>query len=354
LSWLRGPLTASELGTMMAPQKARAAAALGTQAGGIAGGTATAAAGAAAAAGSDAGSRPVLPAGIREVFLPANSATPVYRLAILWTAKLHFVDAGHAIDAWQPVSGLALPPGEGGDPDWQVLASMAASAPPATTAAPVPLARFTAPPATALRAASWAAWSKSLSAALYQEARSTLQYCAPAKAVSNPGEDAGAFRARLGQSLREQRDHEVDALTASFAPKLAALQQRLAQAQSRAQVQHSQATSQTVQAAVAVGATILGAFFGRKAASVTTVTRAATALRTATRVGTERQQAAQADDTVAGVQQQVDALQAQSAAAIAELKARLDPATLPLEALALAPRKGDISVGELVAAWVPG
>jgi multidrug resistance efflux pump len=104
---------------------------------------------------------------------------------------------------------------------------------------------------------------------------------------------------------------------------------------------------------VAVGATILGAFFGRKATSVATVSRAATALRTATRVGAERQQAAQADESVAAVQQQIDALQAQGAAAIAELKARLDPAALPLESLAIAPRKGDISVGELVAAWVP-
>jgi hypothetical protein len=339
LSWLRGPLTAAELGMMMAPQKARVA---GASAASTAGG-----------ATSDANSRPVLPTGIRELFLPATSATPTYRLAILWSAKLHFVDASHAVDAWQAVSGLALPPGEGGDPDWQVLASMAASTPPATTGAPVPLARFTPPPAAALRAASWAAWSKSLAGALYQEARSTLQYSASAKAVSNPGEDAGAFRARLAQALREQRDREVDALSASFAPKLAALQARLGQAQSRAQVQHSQATAQTVQAAVAVGATILGAFFGRKTASVATVSRAATALRTATRVGAERQQAAQADESVAGVQQQIDALQAQGAAAIAELKARLDPAALPLESLAIAPRKGDIVVGELVAAWVP-
>ncbi len=358
LSWLRGPLTAAELGTMMAPQKARAAGqgvgvGVGVSAGAGAGAGVGVGAAASGAVAGDASARPVLPSGIREVFLPAASATPTYRLAILWTAKLHFVDAGHGVDAWQAVSGLALPPGDGADPDWQVLASMGASAPPATTAAPVPLARFAAPPAAALRAASWAAWSKSLAAALYQDARNTLQYCAAAKATSGPGEDAGAFRARLAQSLREQRDREVDALTASFAPRLAALQQRLSQAQSRAQVQHSQATSQTVQAAVAVGATILGAFFGRKAASVSTVTRAATALRTATRVGSEREQAAQADEGVAGVQQQIDALQAQSAAAIAELKSRLDPGTLPMESLALAPRKGDISVGELVAAWVP-
>jgi hypothetical protein len=345
LSWLRGPLTAAELGTMMAAQRARSATAPGN-----------ATAGAAAiggGAGAAANARPVLPAGIREVFLPANSATPSYQLAILWSAKLHFVDAGHGVDAWQPVSGLALPPGEATDPDWQVLASMAASTPPATTAAPVPLARFVAPPASALRAASWAAWSKSLSAALYQEARCTLQHYAGAKAISNPGEDAGAFRARLAQALREQRDREVDALTASVAPKLAALQARLAQAQSRAQVQHSQATAQTVQAAVAVGATILGALFGSKKLSTTTVTRAATAMRSATRIGEQRQEAAQADESVATVQQQIDALQAQCEAAITALKAKLDPATMPLEAVALAPRKGDITVGELVAAWVP-
>jgi hypothetical protein len=361
LSWLRGPLTAAELGTLMAPQRATRAALAGSS--GAAGsarsaGTAGTAAATAGAPGSatalTADTRPVLPPGIREIFLPATGTAPGYRLAVQWSAKLHFVDSKHGVDAWQTLAGRFTPPTGAAEPDWAAGSALADAAAASGSDAPAANARFAAPPASALRAANWRDWSQAVAAHLYEEARAPLQYCETLKQASQPGEEAGAFRARLALALREQRDAQVDALRAQYAPRLANLQTRLQQAQLRAQREHAQATQQTLSAAVAVGATLLSAFLGRKAVSMTTVSRAATAVRGATRIGAERQQAAQADESVAGVQAAIGALQAESEAALSALKAKLDPASLPLEALAIAPRKGDTTVGELLACWVPG
>jgi len=349
LSYLRGPLTAIEIGTLMAPQRAARASAIAAAV--TAAGTTAAVNNAAAAAPA---SRPALPAQARELFLPPapGSGAVQYRFNLLGSAKLHFLDSRYGVDTWQTLQLLAPLDNTGSDALWSEAREAAALR---TQAADTPLASasFAPPPARALRAESYAAWSKSLSAHLYETARTELLYCAALKLASAPGESEGDFRVRLGQRLRELRDTQLAALSSSYAPKLAALQERLQRAQVRATREHSQAAQQTLQTVVAVGSTILGALFGRRAASVGTVGRAATAIRSATRIGQERQDAAQADDSAGAVEQALHQLQSDCDAAINALKAQLDPAAIVLQSVQIAARKSDIAVGELAVGWLP-
>jgi hypothetical protein len=256
------------------------------------------------------------------------------------------------VDAWQTLQLLAPLNPEGKDAVWSEAREATALRTQAGNA-PLAGAGFTLPPASALRADSYAAWSKSLSAHLYETARAELLYCEALKLASTPGESEGDFRVRLGQRLRELRDSELDKLQSSYAPKLTALQDRLQRAQARATREHSQATQQTLQTVVAVGSTILGALFGRRAASVTTVGRAATAIRSATRIGQERQDAANADESASSVEQAVKQLQADCDAAVAALKAQRDPGAISLQTVQVAARKSDIAIGELAVGWLP-
>jgi hypothetical protein len=361
LSYLRGPLNAGEIGTLMAPQRAARAAAIAAALAATpgAGGTGVASAattnGAAGGPGpGGAASRPALPAQVRELFLPAATGSgPIqYRLALLASAKLHYVEPRYGLDAWQTLQQLLPVDDEASEPLWAEARDATALRAQGGTM-PAPGASYAVPPTRALRAESYAAWSKAYAAHLYESARASLFYCEALKLASTPGESEGDFRVRLGQQLREQRDAQIDALGRSQAPKLAALQDRLQRAQARATREHSQATQQTLQTAVAVGSTILGALLGRRAVTATTVSRAATALRTATRIGQEREDAAQADESVASVQQALAQLEEESAGAISALKARLDPAAIILQGVQVPARKSDISIGELAVAWVP-
>ncbi|MGB8693779.1 MAG: hypothetical protein WCD08_09755, partial [Steroidobacteraceae bacterium] len=295
-----------------------------------------------------------LPAQARELFLPAlqGSGAAQYRFNLLGSAKLHFLEPRYGVDAWQTLQLLAPLDDAGSDALWsEAREATALRAQAANT--PLAGASFAPPPARALRAESYAAWSKSLSAHLYETARTELLYCAALKLASAPGESEGDFRVRLGQRLRELRDTQLAALNSSYAPKLAALQERLQRAQARATREHSQATQQTLQTVVAVGSTILGALFGRRAASVGTVGRAATAIRSATRIGQERQDAAQADDSAGAVEQAMHQLQSDCEAAVNALKAQLDPAAIVLQSVSVAARKSDIAIGELAVGWLP-
>ena len=364
LSYLRGPLTAAEIGRLMAPQRAVAAAVEAAAAKANANASAAngdtalpkgAAPGAvAAASGSAATARPALPAAVRELFLPAVSGSGAvqYRLNLLAGAKLHFVDPRYSIDAWQTMQLLAPLSNDGSEVLWSEARDATALRAQAATA-PLGNAGYYSPPAAALRAESYANWTKSLAAHLYEAGRTELFYCESLKLAANLHESEGDFRARLALRLRETRDAQVEVLRASYAPKLATLQQRLQSAQARAAREHSQATQQTLQTIVSVGSTILGAFFGRRAASVTTVGRAATAIRSATRIGQERQDATHADESVASVEQAQQQLQADCEAALNELKSKLDPSAVTLQKVSVAARKSDIAIADLAVAWLP-
>ncbi len=343
LSYLRGPLTAPEIAKLMAPRKHASAAA-----------SAATASAAPTIMDSVPASRPPLAPSIREYFLPPinGSGAIEYRPMILGAARLHYIDARLGVDAWQTLHLLAPLSDDGHEVLWAETRDAGALRSQAT-ATPADGSSFSALPGVASRADSYADWGKALAAHLYETARNSLLVCDALKQCSNPGESEGEFRTRLGQSLRESRDAQIEKLRASYAPRFATLQDRLARAQARGERERSQLSQQKLQTAVSIGATILGAFLGKRALSATSMGRAATAVRTAGRIGQQQQDVEHADESVAAVEQRSAELQRQCEVEIAALGTSLDPAGITLRSVQLAPRKSDLAIGEVALAWLP-
>jgi hypothetical protein len=204
-----------------------------------------------------------------------------------------------------------------------------------------------------MRAANYAAWGKTLTSHLYEQARAEVFFCDAIKLASAPGEDEAQFRMRLAQSLREKRDEAVEALRRKVAPKLATLQDRVARAEDKVQREQAQLSQQKMNTAVSVGAGILGALFGRKAVSVGTIGRASSAARSASRIGRESQDVARADESLEVVRQRLADLQAESESEIAALAASFEGEAVALREVSVTPRKSDISVGQVALVWAP-
>ena len=100
-----------------------------------------------------------------------------------------------------------------------------------------------------------------------------------------------------------------------------------------------------------MGATILGALFGRKTVSVGNIGRATTAARGAGRVLKEREDVTRAQETVAAVQQAKSDLEAELQSEVATLEARGESAEL--ETVALKPKKTDVRVRLCALVWTP-
>src|SRR5262245_28788789 len=334
LSYLRGPLTREQIRRLVArPGAAQRPRAAGPP------------------APAAAGARPPVPAGIEERFLRvARPGGPgerlVYPPAVAAAGALPPVDARAGVDAWLPVA-LVAPLGADG-PDF-------AAAEPAPgdrlelDREPRVEAGFDELPAAAARAKSWPEWRRAFGDRLYRERRLELRRCPELGLASRPAEGAAEFRARVDLALRERRDAELERLRAKHAARIARLAEREERASARVERESAQARQQDVQTAISVGASVLGALFGRRGLSGRSLGRATTAARGLGRAAKEREDLGDAEQALASVRAERAELEAELAAELAAFERR-EPA---IEVLAVAPRKADTAIETFALAWVP-
>ena len=339
LSYLRGPLTGVEISKLMAPRRSATPAPSTTPARATAG---------------EAASRPGVPADVPEYFLAATAAGDalLYKPMVMGSVKLHFVDAKLALDQWQTTAYLAPLSDSGAEALWGE-ATIIPELKSRLGTSPAPSSTFAQLPANALRAQSYATWGKALSAHLFETARSEVLVCDALKATSTPGMSEGDFRAQLALAAREQRDAAVADLKRKYAPKLAAIEDQLRRGAERIERERSQLSQQKMQSAFSIGASVLGALLGRRTLSATNVNRAATAARSAARIGRESGDVNRANESLEVIQQRQRELQQQFDADAAALETRFDASAVTLRTVQVSPRKSDIAVGEVALVWAP-
>jgi hypothetical protein len=344
LSFLRGPLTKRQIQVLMAPRKGAIGAAAPS----------SLASRSPVLPAATSGNRPPVPAGVRESFLPwRGTAAPgerlVYRPALLGTAKLHFVDAKAQVDTWGDAA-LILPAAEG-DVAWDRAEDLGAK--PDLEASPDARASFDPLPPAASQPKNYPAWAKGLADTLYRTRTLDLFSAPSLKLVARPGEAEGDFRIRVQQAVREKRDAAVDALRAKYAAKLEAVRNQEQRASERVEREQAQASQQTMQTAISVGATVLGALFGRKTLSVGNIGRATTAARGVGRTLKERQDIEGAAQSVELVRAKRADLEAELQSEIRELTDANDPEKVPVRSASIKPRKSDITVDGVALVWIP-
>jgi len=173
------------------------------------------------------------------------------------------------------------------------------------------------------------------------------------KEFSNLGESEGDFRGRLVHLVHEKRDLQVEKLRTRYAPKLARLQERLRKAQVRVERERAQLGQQKIQTAVSVGATLLGALFGRKTMSTGTIGRATTGMRDVGRLSREKQDIARAQRETLVIQEKLAMLEEEFQSELADLREEFQPEELELQEILIRPRKTDIFVQDLTLVWIP-
>jgi hypothetical protein len=361
LSYLRGPLTKVQIATLMAARKAaplpsasppRASAPAAVPVPAPAPLAASAAKRVLAAPPPPPAPRPPVPAGVQELFLPPIRAGAArYSAALLGEARVHFVDAKRGVDTWQSLA-LLTPLTKDGNHPWEAASDFDELE--ALTEAPLPGCSFDALPPEAQRAKTFDSWAKSLAQHLYGTRQLVLVSCPSLRLVSKPGEPRADFLARVRQATREARDREIEKLKTKYTPKVAAAEDRIRRAEERVRRETSQYEEQKSQSMISVGATLLGALFGRKAASSASVGRATTAARGLSRAAREKEDIDSADDARRAAKEELIALELAFQKDSEELGSLPDPETLGLLDLPVKPRKADTVIERVALVWVPG
>jgi hypothetical protein len=359
LSYLRGPLSRDQIrrltGDRGAPAGTRAAGPAASSVPAVPGPLAAGAAPPAGATRPALQEKPIVPPGIEQFFVPApagGGADVTYAPVVLGSARVAFSDAKAGIDESRDVlyaatiSDVAVPVDWTGASRVDIPAASLLRAPAGST-------RQEPVPSSALQPRNYANWEKAFGRWLAQAETLDVFRHRDLNLTSHAGESERDFRIRLNDANRASRDEAVEAVRRKYAAKQAQLEERLRRAEASVEREQQQASQAKLQTVVSMGATLLSAFLGRKAVSVSTLGRATTAARGIGRSMKESEDIKRADESAEAVRAQIEALDAEIQAETQRIAGQFD-GTAPLERFALAPKRGQITVQFVALGWMPG
>ncbi|MEQ1847190.1 MAG: ATP-binding protein, partial [Nitrospira sp.] len=208
LSYLRGPLTRTQIKTLMEPIRRETLS--------VKGEASSVRSEEKKPAPTPAAPRPMLPPDVPQHFVPLRGSKPegselVYAPMLLGSSQTRFSDSKSGVDSTQDVTVLA-PIADGPVAvDWD-KATAAELAVADLERDPEEGAQFLALPASASKAKSYSDWSKDFGGWLFRTQKVELFRSPTTKDVSKSGESERDFRVRLQQDGREQRDKGVETL----------------------------------------------------------------------------------------------------------------------------------------------
>ncbi len=208
-------------------------------------------------------------------------------------------------------------------------------------------------PSAANNSKNYSKWERMFKDHLYRNHKLNLFKSDLLKVVSKPNEDERDFRIRLTETAHEQRDLWTQKLRDKYSRKIQSLQNKIRTAEERIEREQSQAKQQKLQTVISVGATILGAFLGRKAVSSSTVSKAGTSIRSAGRVMKEAGDVNRAKENLVILNQQLADIDAKFQEEVSLYSEKYDLLNEEFKTINVRPKKTNISVSMVNLVWAP-
>ena len=173
------------------------------------------------------------------------------------------------------------------------------------------------------------------------------------KVVSEVDEDERDFRIRLQHLAHERRDQAIEAMRRKYASRITTLEGRLLRARQGVDRQSTAASQRKLDATVSAGTAILGALFGSKKVTATSVSKVGTAVRSANRARQSGEGIAQAQETLRTLEEQLRALDNELQQEVDKVAATYNLMEEKLEEIVIRPTLTNITVHLVALAWTP-
>ena len=297
---------------------------------------------------------PMLSASIEQCFLLAPIPVEELNYApwLIGTSTVRFFKQSQGIDETREIC-LRLPVTDDIEkPDWQQAEEYTIEPGDCEDRAPEG-SRFASLPSTLSNLRNLRGLEKEFDVFLYHSMRLPLRKVTPLKLTSKPGETEALFIKRIADLLRGKREAEADKVKERYGKKQRQLETRIEKAYARLDKEKGDVTAKGIDTALSVGVAIFGALFGRKTLSVSTATRTASSMRGAGRVLKEKGDVQRAEDAVALIQEDIDALARELQEKLSALAENFDPVNFDLEIIYITPRHSDIYNLQLRLVWEP-
>lgn len=362
MSYLRGPLTRSQVRTLMAPLKAQA-----TPTAAAATAPAIAPATAAVPPGGYTRVPPTLPPDLPQVFLPlrmspnralavlenaqkrqlqAEETRLVYEPGLVGAGTVLFSDRTRGVEASRRVFRLVYGPALGDTVAWDEAAATDLDRRDLLKQ-PEGQAFFAPVPEPLNTTAKLKRLERDFLDHLYREQTLELLFSPVLKLYSRPDESERDFKIRLGQVARERRDAEVEALRKRFQPRFDRLQTQLVREQRELEEDKQELAARGREEWLAGAETLAGMLgLGRRRALSSAATR-----RRMTAAA--KAEVAESEAEIARLQKEIAQLQSDLEAEIAAIARRWDEALETVTTYVVRPKKTDCTVELVALAWLP-
>jgi len=352
LSYLRGPLTRTQIKTLMDPVKQARLSEPSQR-------SSTEASSQKAHAATPATNNhpPILPPAIPQYFVPVRALQPedsslVYEPRLVASANVHFLDGQKKIDESRDLMVLVPLADDAAPVGWDEV-TITDLVPDDLESSPEEGGTFAELPAPASQAKNYKKWEKDFVTWVYQNHTLGIWSNPALKITAAPGESERDFRLRAQQLSREIRDAETETLRKKYAAKMATLEDRIRRAEQAVAREEEQAKQQKFQTVISLGATVLSAFLGRKAVSGSSITKATSTIRGMSRSMKESQDIDRAGENVEALKQQLADLETEFTKETETLAAQLHTQSETLETITIRPKKSNITIELLGLGWVP-
>ncbi len=184
---------------------------------------------------------------------------------------------------------------------------------------------------------------KSLIDWVYRTKRLKTFRCTSPRLSSLPYESLGDFKVRIKDQLDDKKEQEIDKLQERYEKKEKTLLKRLQRAQDKVAKEEADASKSMVDTGIA----ILGALFGR-----TSTAKLGHAFSRGSRAYKERGDIGRAEEALAELHEEIELLAEELEDKIDELSLKYDVENVTIQESNMKPRKSDIHVDELSLVWV--
>ena len=183
---------------------------------------------------------------------------------------------------------------------------------------------------------------RELKETLYRGEHLELMRCKSPKLESKVDEPLSDFTVRLKDILDDKKEIDIDKLQVRYGKKEKILLDRLSRAKERVEKEESDSTSSMFEAGIAV----LGALFGK-----TSPTKIGRAFKKGSNILKERGDMSRAEERMAKVQEDIEALEYALEDDIDELNEKFNVDNCEIETYKMKPRKTDIDVESCAIVW---
>ena len=194
-------------------------------------------------------------------------------------------------------------------------------------------------------------WKKELSDFIYNTKRLELFSCKALKKESKKGQSKKDFLLEIQDILREKKDDETEKIKSRFQTKYSRLEDKLQKLEFKLEKEKSDVTTKTTDTFIGIGMTVLGAIFGRKAMSASTISRGASAIKKAKSAYGERNDVKNTISLIDNVKEDMSTLQDDLQDKIDKTDDLFSIDNYEITDIAIKPRRSDVSIDDIAILW---